>query len=70
MDAKLKVSLAEYRLFCRALVQKRPMILGSLLEDCGCDVAWYTHIHIYLCIYIDSVYIYMCIYICSVYIYV
>jgi len=28
---KLQVSLAEYRLFCRALLQKRPIILRSLL---------------------------------------
>ena len=28
---KLKVSFAEYHLFCRALLQKRPMILRSLL---------------------------------------
>jgi len=39
---KLQVSFAEYRLFYRALLQKRPIILRSLLviatpyEVCGC----------------------------------
>jgi len=28
---KLQVSFAEYRLFCKALLQKRPIILRSLL---------------------------------------
>ena len=32
-SSKLYVSLAEYSLFCRALVQKRPMILRSLLIE-------------------------------------
>ena len=28
---KLQISCAEYRLFCRALLQKRPIMLRSLL---------------------------------------
>jgi len=56
---KLQVSLVEYRLFYRALLQKRPMISRSLLIEATPYVASSTHS---VCVF-DTIYIYtyMCV---------
>jgi len=74
---KLEVSFAEYSLVCRALLQKRPIILRSLLIEAtpyqnwallsgGLDYTCVTCL-IHLCIYICETCIYtwfqMCVYI-------
>ena len=66
---KLQVSFAEYSLFHRALVQKRPIILWSLLivatpyVFCSWRYRIYTYICMYVCIFIcRNIYAYVCIY--------
>jgi len=68
---KSHVSFAEYCLFYRTLLQKRPTISRSLLIG----ATPYVHIHVYsvcICIYthILCVYVYMYTYIVCVYVYV
>jgi len=69
----LQVSFAEYRFFYRALLQKRPIILRSLLNSTSRDMGIkgvYVHRCSYVYVYI---YIYICIFICVyifIYIYV
>ena len=58
---KSYVSFAEYRLFYRALLQKRPIIVRSLLIVAYIYAYIYIYIHIYICTYI---YIYTYIHIC------
>ena len=61
-----QVSFAEYGLFYRALLQKRPIILSILLSEAtpycimGYQYAEYVRESVYVCIY---TYVYMCIYI-------
>jgi len=52
---KLYVSFAEYRLFYRALLQKRPIIWSTLPTK----ATQYIHLHMHTCIW---VYMYVCMY--------
>jgi len=62
---KLYVSFAEYSLFCRALWQKRPMVLRSLLIAAAPYYRQFSeclHIHIWIHIHIRTyihIYVYM-----------
>ena len=73
---KLQVSFAEYRLLYRALLQKRPMILRSLLivatpyDQCYTTTQNMSHICIYIYMYTHTyIYIYVCVCTC-IYIYI
>jgi len=73
---KLQVSFAEYRLFYRALLQKRPIILSILLtyffkrlhpcilrKEEACMYTYkYTHIYIYIYKIMTYMHIYIYIY--------
>jgi len=62
---KLHVSFAEYSLFCRALLQKRPVLLSILLTKATPYIFYRTNTFIYIYIYICvSTYLCMCIYSC------
>ena len=56
------VSFAEYHLFCRALLQKRPVILRSLLIEATPYMSLAPYIYMYTYIYI-YIYLYMYTYI-------
>jgi len=76
---KSQVSFAEYSLFYRALLQKRPIIwrslpiiatktrwilhLGLLSGGCACESVIHMYMWVYVCIY-TYVYVYMCMYVC------
>ena len=54
---KLYVSFAEYRLFYRAFLPKRPMILSILLTK----ATPYMYIYVCVCVYIQYMYICVCV---------
>jgi len=65
---KLQVSFAEYRLFYRALLQKRPIIL-SILRTVATPYLYYhkqmyvytLHKHVYICTHTTiSAYVHVC----------
>jgi len=70
-----KVSFAEYRLFYRALLQKRPVILYAIALDSMCCL-YICALSIYIYIYIRAlseyiyIYVYAYVYICAAYTYV
>jgi len=59
---KLQVSFAEYRLFDRAFLQKRPIILRSLLIEATPYVYQEdTHVYARVYVYEKEVYVYVCV---------
>ena len=60
---KLLVSCAEYCLFCRTLLQERPIILRSLLiVATPKHIYMYIHVFIYIHVYRCTYIMYVCIY--------
>jgi len=59
---KLQVSFAEYRLFCRALLQKRPIILSILLTVATLYVRIlkYSYVLRVMCLWLESHHAFAC----------